>query len=118
MVENEELMAFAESEDDVHVAFCICKNGAYIDWKDVLPDEVLYVPETIFEKIAPEFMRQLGRDYYGTNGISGELETILNAEMAVISESRALQQSKVVINQFMRKAKSVNASHYLVFEGP
>lgn len=118
MIENEQLMAFAENEDDVPVAFCICKNGAYIDWKDSPPEEVLYVPENTFEKIAPSFMERLGRDYYGSNGISGELEDILVSEILLVSKSANLQQVKVAIYQFIQKASSVSATHYLVFEGP
>ena len=61
------------AEHDIRVALCIVQNGHNVNWRDALPDEVLYVPEEVFDLCAPHFIKEVGDRYYGTMELSGDL---------------------------------------------
>ena len=64
MVEHEQLLKFAKDEDDYPVMLYMAKVGMKIDWKENSPDEVLYIPEEVFQSVARSFINKIGLDGY------------------------------------------------------
>lgn len=119
MIEHEQLLEFVEDEDDYPVMLYLAKIGEVIDWKEKSPDEVLYVPEKMFQSVAGEFIEQIGLGgFYGKTILDdrlieillhcGEKENCSNAQKVILE----------VIRNFVNFCVQKSNSHYLAFEGP
>ncbi len=45
-----------EHKQDYPVYSYLCKNDVLIDWEDITPDEILYIPENLFNNLAKSFI--------------------------------------------------------------
>ena len=118
MIEHEQLQKYATDEDDCLVSFNLCKNNVEIDWKEHSPDEILYVPENLFNNLCAAFVKKVGLEYYDTVEITNELEEILHRSFISAGNNEANIVSAREISQFIEKAKCLKETHYLTFEGP
>lgn len=118
MIEHEQLQKYSTDEDDCLVSFNLCKNNVEIDWKENLPDEILYVPENLFNNLCALFVTKLGLDYYDSVVITSELEETLQKSFITAENSETNIVAAREIIQFIDKAKNLNETHYLTFEGP
>ena len=119
MIEHEQLLNFAQDEDDYPVMLYLAKVGTVINWKDNSPDEILYIPEGIFQSVAREFIRKIGPDKYYDKTILGD-EFLGNLcgerENSNLSERDCTTLSE--IRKFVEHGLSNSGSHYIAFEGP
>ncbi|MGF1689577.1 hypothetical protein L4C36_23495 [Photobacterium japonica] len=60
MVEYEQLLKYAKDEDDYPVSLYLAKIGMTVNWKGNVPDEILYIPESIFQSVARGFIEKIG----------------------------------------------------------
>lgn len=118
MIEHEQLMGSAKDEDDGPVYLCLYKNGQRIDWKESSPEEVLYIPETIFEAVARNFVDVIGQDYYGTVGISKEYAVIIQGGFSRASPEILSFEMVQFVNNFIERSMEWSQTHYLAFQGP
>lgn len=118
MIEHEQLQKYATDDDDCLVSFNLCKNNIEIDWKEKTPDEILYVPENLFNNLCKAFVKEIGLKYYETVEITSELEDILHSSFITAENNEANIVSAREIIQFIEKAKPLRETHYLTFEGP
>jgi len=118
MIEHEQLMKYATDEDDYPVWFCLCQNDVQIDWKENNPDEILSVPEKLFNNLGKLFIDEIGLKYYDTVIISNDLEALLLKSFIVADNTERNLVAAREITKFIEKAKSFKETHYLTFEGP
>lgn len=119
MIEHEELMKLKEHEDDVPVSFSIVPNGKEIDWRDNIPDEILYIPEEAFNRLAKEFGQTITpEEYYGQKVLDEKLETILLASLSKNTSSDSDANIYQTIYKFLNYAHSKKESHFVLYEGP
>lgn len=121
MKEYEQLLAFTEDVDDVPVALCIVKKGESTDWQESFPEEVLYIPESVFSDLAEAFVEKLGVGYYGTMSLSEQEIVELRQCMEDKSQktdSKTLQFCIGEINKFLSRSEKLSNTHHLVFDGP
>ena len=119
MVEHEQLLKFAKDEDDICVMLYIAKVGVSIDWKNYSPDEVLYIPEQIFESVGRGFIRKIGGEqYYGKTILDNVLIELLCSECEPSKHSEKYLNVLTEIRKFIDHGLRFRDSHYLAFEGP
>lgn len=119
MVEHEQLLKFAQDEDDCFVMLYLTKVGTVINWKDNSPDEILYIPEEIFQSVGREFIRKIGPEkYYDKTILDNQLLDYLCGERDTrkLSERYCITLSE--IRKFVEYGLSKKGSYYLAFEGP
>lgn len=119
MVEHEQLLKFAKDEDDVFVMLYIAEVGISIDWKNNSPDEVLYIPEKIFDSVGRGFIGKIGGEqYYGKTILDNELIELLCGERELSEYSEKYLNTLTEIRKFIDYGLRFKDSHYLAFEGP
>lgn len=119
MIEHEQLLKFAKDEDDYPVMFYVAEVGTVIDWKEASPDEVLYIPEELFESVGRSFIEKIGSEgYYGKTFLDDELIEILCGEREPSEYSERYESALYEIRKFVESGLRKKKSHYLAFEGP
>lgn len=119
MVEHEQLLKSAKEEDDICVMLYIAKVGVSIDWKNYSPDEVLYIPEEVFDSVGRNFIGKIGGEqYYGKTILDNELIELLCGERKPSKYSEKYLNTLTEIRKFIDYGLRFKDSHYLAFEGP
>lgn len=119
MIEHEQLLEFAKGDDDYPVMLYMAKIGIIIDWKESSPDEVLYIPEELFESVGRSFIEKIGSEgYYGKTILDDELIEILCGEREPRDFSNQYITALKEIRNFVESGLRNKNSHYLAFEGP
>ncbi|ODC03849.1 hypothetical protein BFW38_10130 [Terasakiispira papahanaumokuakeensis] len=119
MVEHEQLLKFAKDEDDICVMLYIAKIGLSIDWKKSSPNEILYIPEEIFDSVGRDFIGKIGGEqYYGKTILDDELIELLCGEREPSGYSEDYLNTLTEIRKFIEYGLCFKDSHYLAFEGP
>ena len=119
MISHDHLMRFARDEDDYPVMLYRAPIGQIVDWKTTFPSEVLYIPESLFHRIAADFIQRLGQNYY-------EQTQLNTAHIALLSDLEPQPQAfpsghtetLTAVQKLLRQAKETQHSHRLIFEGP
>ncbi|MEX2553727.1 MAG: hypothetical protein WD627_12090 [Actinomycetota bacterium] len=109
------------AEHDVWVALCLAENGHYINWMNNLPDEVLYVPEEVFDQCAPRFLQLLGDRYYERTGLSPDLLEALTQDLGRTTDEAqdlTVKNAAEYMLAFLINGVQKSKTHYLAFEGP
>jgi len=119
MIEREGLIQYAKDEDDYPVMIYLVKKGVVVDWRGNLPDEVLYIPEDLFESVGRMFIEKVGVDgYYGKTVLNNELIDALCHEREARNFSSRFENALMEIREFVKLGKQKENTHHLVFEGP
>jgi len=119
MIEHKQLLKFAKGSDDYPVMLYMAEIGVVIDWKERSPDEVLYIPEGLFESVGREFIEKIGTErYYGKTVLDDEHIEILCGEREPRNYTDRYISVLEEIRNFIDSGLSKNKSHYLAFEGP
>lgn len=119
MVEHEQLLKFAEDQDDYCVMIYLAKVGVCIDWKNNSPDEILYIPKRLFDSVGRNFINKIGGEqYYGKTILDSELIDLLCGEREPYSYSEKYLVTLEEIRKFIDHGLRFKESLYLAFEGP
>lgn len=119
MIEHDQLIEFAKDEDDYPVMLYLAQIGKVIDWKESFPDEVLYVPENIFQAVAREFIDDIGLDGYYNKTILNQRHThMLCQEREQEDLSNEYLVTLETLRKFIGAGQARSKSHYIAFEGP
>ena len=114
-------MKYADGDDDVPVALCIIRDGAQIDWDERLPEEVLYMPESIFSMMFPDLIEKYDANFYGTSKLSvDDLEHMKSSITENKEESCTTWINELYdeILKFISRGESLKGTHYIALEGP
>ncbi|MDQ8203966.1 hypothetical protein [Pelagicoccus sp. SDUM812003] len=116
MNENDKLMKLASGVDDYPIAFIMDERGKSFDWKDRLPKQVIYCPESVFQRLCPAFVEELGaEDYYGTV----ELDKVrLNRIIDEISRNQSDTEATNELLRFLNSETSKNYEESIYYDGP
>ena len=119
MVEHKQLLKFAKDEDDYPVMLYLTKIGLAVDWKENSPDEVIYIPEEVFQSVARSFIDKIGTDgYYNKTILDNSHVELLCGNRETNKYSEQYQVTLAAIRQFIESGLKKSNSHYLAFEGP
>ena len=119
MIEHEQLLKFSEDKNDYPVILYWAKIGTLIDWKENSPEEVLYIPEKIFQSIGRAFIKKIGSvGYYDKTILNEELVALLCGQRESSEYSEKYILTFTEIRRFVKLDFSKNPIYYLAFEGP
>ncbi|CAH0535332.1 hypothetical protein VST7929_02931 [Vibrio stylophorae] len=119
MIEHELLLQYAKDEDDYPVMLYLAKRGVSINWKDSIPDEVLYIPEELFQVVARGFVEKVGLEgYYGKTILTSTEIDLLCCEREVGEFPENFIVIFAIIKHFIDEGCKKVDTHYLAFEGP
>lgn len=119
MIEHEQLLKFAEDDDDCPVMLYLAKVGTAIDWKETSPEEILYIPESLFGSVGRAFIDKIGVEgYYGQTLLDAQLIEVLCSEREPGEYSEQYIYALLEIRQFVGSALKKVKTHYIAFEGP
>lgn len=119
MIEHKQLLELIQDEDDYPVMLYLAEIGTKIDWREIFPEELLYIPESLFELVGRKFIDLIGLDgYYGKTILDNQLIEILCCQREKSIYSSRYLVTLETIRNFINLGLQKHDSHLLVFEGP